>query len=250
MGSGTVGTMRVRVVGSSGTFPEPGRPASGYVIEQGSTRVWCDAGPGTFIHLPVDSDMIDAVVVSHQHPDHCSDLFAAYHAWTHRPDPREPVPLFAPQSVWDRMVAFLEKEPETLDFRPVWTGDEIELGPIRVSFTEMDHSVPTVGSRWEAANRTLFYTADTGPEGRWTSLADGVDVMVSEASYQGDAADKAYPHHLTAGEAGRIAREAGVERLVLTHIPPYLEKSVSVAEAEATFGRPVTLAVPGADFDV
>lgn len=242
--------MKLRVVGSSGTFPEPGHPASGYVVEQGSTRVWCDAGPGTFMNLPVDSDLIDAVVVSHQHPDHCADLFAAYHAWTHRPNPRDPVPMYAPQSVWDRMVEFLGKEPETLDFRPVWTGDEVEIGTMVVRFTEMDHSVPTVGSRWEAENRALFFTGDTGPEGRWVELAEGVDVMLSEASYQGESEDKAYPHHMTAAEAGRIARSAGVGRLILTHIPPYLDKSVSIAEAEAEFDRPVTLAVPRADFDV
>lgn len=58
--------MKLHVVGSSGTFPVAGRPASGYVIEQAGTRVWCDAGPGTFVGLPVDSYMIDALVISHQ----------------------------------------------------------------------------------------------------------------------------------------------------------------------------------------
>ena len=47
--------MRIHVIGSSGTFPVAGRPASGYLVEQGSTRVWLDAGPGTFVNLPVDS---------------------------------------------------------------------------------------------------------------------------------------------------------------------------------------------------
>jgi ribonuclease BN (tRNA processing enzyme) len=75
-------------------------------------------------------------------------------------------------------------------------------------------------------------------------------VMLSEASVQGPTADKEFPQHLTAGEAGEIAREVGAERLVLTHIPPYLQPSISVSEAEATFGRPVALAVPGASFGV
>ncbi len=46
---GAAGAMRLHVVGSSGTFPAPGRPAAGYVVQQGETRVWCDAGPGTFM---------------------------------------------------------------------------------------------------------------------------------------------------------------------------------------------------------
>lgn len=242
--------MRVHVVGSSGTFPSPGRPASGYLIEQGDTRVLCDAGFGTFMSLPVDSDMIDAVVISHQHPDHCADVFAAYHAWNYRPEPRRNIPLYAPEAVWARIVDFLQKEPETFDFTAVWSGESVALGGLEATFAEMDHSVPTVGSRWEASNRTMFYTADTGPGGDWMSLADGVDVMLSEASYQGRTEDKGYPHHLTATEAGEIARSAEASRLILTHIPPYLDPSLSVAEAEGVFGRPVRLAVPGTSFDV
>ena len=242
--------MKVDVVGSSGTFPAPGRPAAGFVITQGDTRVWCDAGPGTFMSLPVDSDLIDAVVVSHRHPDHCADLMAAYHAWTYRPVPRDPVPLYAPQSVWDRLVGFIDKEPDCFEFQAVDTGDSVAFGDLKVRFAAMDHSVPTVGSHWEANNRTLFYTADTGAAGDWQDAAIEVDVLISEASIQGRAEDKAFSQHLTAGEAGAIARRLGVGRLVLTHIPPYLDPSVSVSEAERSFDRPVQLAVPGTSFDV
>jgi ribonuclease BN (tRNA processing enzyme) len=220
------------------------------MIEQGSMRVLCDIGPGIFMRLPVESDLIDAVVVSHQHPDHCSDLFAAFHAWTYRPEPRDPVPLYAPQVVWDRVVGFLEQEPPCFDFHPVTTGDRVDFGELHVDFVEMDHSVPTSGSRWEANGRTMFYTGDTGPGGTWREMARDVSVMLSEASYQGRVEDKPWAHHLTAGEAATIAREAGAQSLTLTHIPPYLDKSVSIAEAEAIFDRPVRLAVPGASFDV
>lgn len=243
--------MKVHVVGSSGTFPEPGNPASGYVIEHGSTRVWCDAGPGTFMSLPLDPNLIDAVVISHAHPDHCSDLTAAYHAWTFGPEPRDPVPLVAPQSVWERLTAFIDKEPECFEFTPALNGGDATFGDISISFVETEHPVPTVGSRWETeSGRTLFFTADTGPGGHWRDHAQDVDVLLSEAAYQGATEDKTYPHHLTAGEAGAIAREVRAKRLVLTHIPPYLDKVKSVAEAEVVFDRPVTLAVPGTSFDV
>ena len=43
--------MRLTVLGSSGTWPTPGRPASGYLISHEGTRVWVDAGPGTFMAL-------------------------------------------------------------------------------------------------------------------------------------------------------------------------------------------------------
>lgn len=246
--------MRIHVIGSSGTFPVAGRPASGYLVEQGSTRVWLDAGPGTFVNLPVDSYMVDALVISHQHPDHCCDLLTAFHAWTYCPEPRREVPLFAPQPVWDRVSGFLDggqesRLAETFAFQPVWTGDRVDIGDISVSFTEMDHSVPTVGTRWEADNRTLFYTGDTGPQGEWPEAARDVDVMLSEAAYQ-ERGENDYPYHLMASEAGRIAREVGAKRLILTHIPPYLDMSRSVEQAETSFDRPVSLAMPGVTFDV
>jgi len=246
--------MKLHVVGSSGTFPVPGRPASGYLIEQSGTRVWCDAGPGTFVNLPVDSYMVDAIVISHQHPDHSTDLFTAFHAWTYCPEPRSGVPLYAPQAVWDQVSGFLDggqgsRLSETFEFTPVWTGDEIEVGDLSVSFVEMDHSVPTVGSRWVAESRALFFTGDTGPTGDWREKAHGVDLMLSEAAYQ-ERGEADYPHHLTSAEAGRIAREVEAGRLVLTHIPPYLDVTRSIHEAEAEFDRPVSLAVAGGSFDV
>ncbi|MEX1126875.1 MAG: MBL fold metallo-hydrolase [Acidimicrobiia bacterium] len=247
--------MRVHVMGSSGTFPVPGRPASGYLIEQEGTRVWCDAGPGTFTALPVEPDLIDAIVISHQHPDHCSDLMTAFHSWTYRPEPRTGIPLYAPQSVWDRLSSFLDQGQGShlercYDFHPVWSGDTVEIGTFTVSFAEMDHSVPTVGSRWEANHRTLFFTGDTGPNGGWREMARDVDVFLTEAGYQGEGGVADYPHHLTASEAGLIAREVGAKRVVLTHIPPYLDVARSVHEAEQTFDRPVAVATPGAQFDV
>jgi ribonuclease BN (tRNA processing enzyme) len=224
-------------------------------MEQEGTRVWCDAGPDTFTALPVEPDLIDAIVISHQHTDHCSDLLTAFHSWTYRPEPRTGIPLYAPQSVWDRLSSFLDQGQGShldrcYDFHPVWTGDTIEIGSIGVSFVGMDHSVPTVGSRWEANNRALFFTGDTGPKGEWRETARGVDVILSEAGYQGESGVNEYPHHLTAGEAGQIAREVGATRLVLTHIPPYLDVARSVHEAELTFDRPVAVAAPGAQFDV
>lgn len=243
--------MRLTILGSSGTYPVAGRPASGYLIEQGDTRVWCDAGPGTFTALPIDAALVDAVVLSHRHPDHCSDLLTAYHVYGFGPEPRVGIPLFAPLSVIEALVAFAgEQMGRVFDFRPVDGGDRVEIGALGVAFARTDHSVPTVASRWETESRALFYTADTGPEGEWMRLGEDADLFLSEASYQGPPGLAEYPHHLTAGQAGEIARGCGARELMLTHIPPHLDPARSVIEAETTFDRPVRLAVPGAALQV
>lgn len=247
--------MKLHIVGSSGTFPAPGRPCAGYLIEHGNTRVLCDAGPGTFMSLPIDPDSIDAVVISHQHADHCSDLLTIFHAWTYRPEPRVDVPVYGPASVLERVMAFVDKGQEdvfagTLRYQAVAGGDEVTIGDFTVRFADMYHSVPCVGSRWEAGGRSLFYTGDTGPGGDWREAARGVDLMLSEASYQEWNKNPEYPMHLSGAEVGEIAREVGARKLVLTHIPPYLDSALSVHEAEVAFDRPVALAVPGVGFEV
>ncbi len=116
-----------------------------------------------------------------------------------------------------------------------------------ISFRRSDHSVPTVASRWQTNGRVLAYSADTGPQGDWMRAAEGADLFPVRSQLPGRSpATATIPIHLTAVEAGQIAREVGAKHLMLTHIPPHLEASRSVAEAEASFDRPVELAVPGA----
>jgi ribonuclease BN (tRNA processing enzyme) len=239
--------VKLSVIGASGTYPTLGHPGSGYLIEQGSTRVWCDAGPGTFVTLPVEPDLVDAVVISHQHPDHCLDLITAFHAFRYRPEPRLSIPVYCPDSVVERVIAFVNNAElaKTFSFHPMSGGDAVSIGQIEVTFYWTDHSVPTLATRWEANGRVLAYSADTGPEGDWPQIAKDADLFICEASYQGDFESYDYKQHLTASLAGTIARAQGARKLMLTHIPPHLDKTVSVAEAETTFDRPVELAVPG-----
>ena len=212
-----------------------------------------DAGPGTFTALwdRFDLGSISAIIASHEHPDHCLDLLAAYHALAYGADSHPPIPVYCPSPVVDRVRGFVRAGEghaidTVFDFRPVEGGDEVTIGDVSVRFRRADHSVPTIASRLEAGNHVLAYSADTGTAGSWHDIADDADLFLCEASYQGEPGAHAYTQHLTANEAGRIARERRSRRLVLTHIPPHLDASISIDEAEATFDRPVALAVPGA----
>ncbi len=245
--------MRVHVLGASGTYPALGRPASGYVVEEGDTRVLLDAGPGVMLALLESFELTDlaAIVVSHRHPDHCSDLFAIFHRLAYGPSIGRPIPLYAPPDTIGAFTTFLATDTDGAFHRVFEIGpvdEEVGLGDMSLGFAPAHHSVPAVCVRVNGRHRSLVYTGDTGEGGEWEPLANGVDLLLTEASLQDD--DPAWPYHLSASGAGRIARRQGVKRLVLTHIRPDRDPALSVEQAEATFDRPVQLAVPGAIIDL
>lgn len=245
--------MKLHVLGSAGTYPALDRPASGYVVEEAGTRILLDAGPGVMLALlrRFDVAQIDAIVISHRHPDHCSDLFALLHALAFGPVELPPVPLFAPPDAIDAFVRFLDADADAAFWRvfDVHSVDEPGvLGAITLSFAPAHHSVPSIVTRVDGTHRSLVYTGDTGSGGEWHHLVEGADLLLAEASLQ--EADEQWSYHLSAAGAGKIARSRGARRLAITHLRPHHDPTRSIEEAEATFDRPVILAVPGATIDL
>ena len=89
--------LSIRVPGCDGSWTGPGGAGSGYLVASGGTSVLVDAGPGTFANLQrwIDPAVIDAVIISHHHPDHWTDLYAlATHARFALD--RRGIPVYAP----------------------------------------------------------------------------------------------------------------------------------------------------------
>jgi ribonuclease BN (tRNA processing enzyme) len=244
--------VELTVLGSSGGCPGPGNPASGYLVTHDGTTIWLDAGSGTFMRLMEHTNpgALDAVVISHVHTDHCADLIALYGYMAYGPSGRIPVPVYVPEGTVEPIAAFVRAEAEhvffmTLEFHVVADGDEVDVGGIRLRFAAADHPVPTMAVRVEAGGRSLAYSGDTGPGGGYAALAAGADVALCEATLQGERGPQTYPYHLTASECGMLARDAGVGRLIVTHVAPTLDPETSLAEAAAALGHTPELAVPG-----
>lgn len=250
--------MRLHVLGSSGGYPVPGNPCSGYLLDSGEARIWIDAGTGTMaaVQQILPLERIDALVVSHVHADHCADLFTLYVALRFRRDGALRKPLWAPREVWETLPRFLDpsgggsmKLEDAFEFHPLEDGTETEIEGLRFRFARTAHPVETLALRAEAGGRALAYSADTGPEADLTGLARGADLFICEACYQ-DAAMGA-PVHLSAREAAERARRAGVRELALAHVWPTLDPEVSLAEArEAAGDVRVELARAGTTFDI
>lgn len=253
--TGYAGVMQLTVLGANGTYPTAGRPASGYLVSDGETNLWMDAGPGTYLALcnELDPIEIDAVFLSHRHPDHCSDIFALYHSVAYGPARRDRIPVVCPEGLAEALAAFLQ-HPAALDsafeFLTAGDGDSLRLGSMEVSVVRTNHPPPTLAPRITAGDRSVTYTADTGPSDAVASHAAGSDLLLAEASMTGRRRPDSKPHHMTGAEAGSMAAAAGVGRLVLTHVPPHEDPDRVLAEAESEFAGRVALAVPGARMTV
>jgi len=249
--------MRLRVLGSNGTYPTPGRPASGYLIEHGAIRVMLDAGPGTMAVLQevTAPASLSALVLTHGHGDHCTDVFSLFNLFRYGPDAVRGLPAFAPEGVATRLAGFLGAPPEhdffrVFDWDQVAPGDTRRVGEIEFHFGAADHPVPTVTVAVAAAGRRLVYSGDTGPGSDLAVLAAGADLLLCEATFQGVPGEGRWPYHLSAGEAGDLARKAGVARLLVTHVAPMLDPARSIEEARAAFGGPTDWAAPGMEVTV
>jgi len=250
--------VRLTVVGCSGSFPGPGSPASCYLVEADGFRMLLDIGNGAVgamqRHLEVRD--LDAVLVSHLHPDHCIDLLALYVARTY--DPRRSyrsLPVHVPAGGAEHFARAYGKAEDpglvsAFDFHE-WSAGAHQVGPFTVTVARMAHPVETWGMRVEHDGRVLTYSADTGPCDNLVTLARDADLALFESSFEADR-DTHAPEalHLTGGEAGEAARLAGARRLVLTHLPPWNDPEVSRRAGEAAFAAPVELARQGAAYDV
>jgi ribonuclease BN (tRNA processing enzyme) len=248
--------VRLTVVGCSGSVPGPGSPASCYVVEHDGFRLVLDLGSGAVGPLGslVGLDAIDAVHVSHLHPDHFLDLCPLYVALRYAPGGvrSDPLPVLGPAGIRARVAAAYGTEGRELDrvfgFTEVEPGAR-DVGPYSLTLVRTAHPVTCHAVRVEAGGRALVFTGDTGPSGDVTALAAGADLLLGEASTV-EEADNPPDLHLTGSDLGRMATAAGVGRLLVTHVPPWYDAALVLGRVQAAFAGPAGLATAGASYDV
>ena len=260
--------MHLTVMGCSGSTSGPDSPASSYLVQapyQDRTfSLLLDLGPGSFGQLYRDFHprQVDAIGLSHLHPDHCLDVCGFYVAarYSQPGSPWPGIPLHGPVGTRERIRAAYEVpgvvgEPgpgigDHFDFR-TWRPEQ-QIGPFRVRTARVAHPVEAYAVRVTEDGPdggTLVFSGDTGPCPALVDLARGADLLLAEAAFL-DGADNPPNLHLTGRQAAETAQEAEVGELVLTHIPPWHRADDVLAEARPHFAGPITLARPGRSFPV
>lgn len=258
--------MRFTVIGCSGSFAGPESPASCYLVEaehEGRTwRVALDLGSGALGALqrhvaPAD---LDAVLLTHLHPDHCIDLLGLYVMRTYDPQgaPSGLLPVYGPAGSRERIDAAYEGigEPGTssvFDYRRISDGLPVHIGPFAITPRLVNHPVEAYGFRVEADGAVLAYTGDTDSTDALTPLLTGASLVLADSAFV-EGRDEPRGIHLTGRRAAEAALAAGgVERLMLTHIPAWNDPEECRAQAAEVWtgeGREVELARPEATYEV
>lgn len=217
----------VHLLGTGAALSDAGRTTTMLAVQAGPSLFLVDCG-GDAAHrllaggLPLAK--LTGLIVSHEHADHVSGFpLLMERLWLAGIGARFPVYGIATALRQARKIhdAFdIGTWPNYPDIEyhefPLEPGALVlENDDLVVTATPGDHSVPVVGFRFQSkeSGRVLAYSCDTQYSPAIVELAEGADLLIHEAS--GPA-----PGHSAPGVAGRVAREAGVKRLVLIHLPP------------------------------
>jgi ribonuclease BN (tRNA processing enzyme) len=250
---------RLVVLGGCGAWPEPGRACSGFLLEHDGFRVALDLGYGTLPRLlsllgSTTAVGLDAIIVTHDHPDHVVDLHGLFRArlYDGRQEPR--IALYSPEAVLERIAGLEDSDRSTAELAFIWQplpADAYEVGPFRLETWALPHYVPNAGVRLSAPTLTVAYTGDTGPDPALAEVGRDADLYIVDATDRWQQAGvppsaPGPPMNLTSREAGEAAAAAGADRLMLTHFWPGNDRDRSREAAAEVFAGEVLIADEGA----
>ncbi|WP_018752691.1 MBL fold metallo-hydrolase [Paenibacillus sanguinis] len=239
--------MELTVIGYWGAFPARNEATSGYLLRHKECAVLLDCGSGVLSRLQneVGLEQLDAVFITHTHADHFADAYALEFATlvlTQIGKRTRPLDVY----VYSEDLEGLQfAYPEYIRVHLIDTRQTVKVGEVMFTFQETIHEVPCCAIKATSPEGTsIVYSGDTGFCQSFIEFASGADLLVLESSFY-EVQKGMMSGHLTAGEAGEVARLAGAGHLILTHLPHYGEHQQLKLEAGRYYEGPIELAHSG-----
>ncbi len=243
--------MELIVLGAGPAYTDrPGAAGAAYLVRNGETAVLLDLGQGAFPNLAgeLEPSTLDAVFVSHLHPDHFVDLVALRHylQWEFRPPRR--VSVWGPADLVERLDG-VAGEP---GFAQAVLGVEgigertVDVGGLEVEARRVTHTDASYAFRVsERVRLGLVYSGDCGVADDLEPLIRPGDVLLSEVAFgPGPVVPGAL--HLDGPAVGRLAAKARVRRVLLTHIQMGFDREATVRSVCDSYDGAVEFVDPGA----
>jgi ribonuclease BN (tRNA processing enzyme) len=245
--------MRLDVIGAGPAYTDrPGALGASYLLRYEGSSLVLDLGQGTFSGLAatVDPGTLEAVVISHLHPDHFVDLVPLRH-YLRWEGPRRRLRVLGPVEL-DRRLDALQNEPgftaAALDLERLSDGT-VEVGPFRIDIRQITHTDASFGFRVAPVasgpdTPGLVYSGDCGRAEDLDPLARPGDTLLCEVSF-GPGPIVPGPEHLDGPTVGELARRVKASRVLLTHLMMGFDRAATVDSVRARFDGPVDLVEPG-----
>src|ERR671916_1844241 len=247
--------MKITVVGSGTVVPRLERRQSCVVVEAAGETLVFDLGSGAargMLHAGLDPFAVDRVFFTHFHPDHTVDVVPLLFSIKYGAEEERTRPLYLTgpepfRSFWDSLTEvwgefMVGDYPTHVSELPHECPSPLDLPGCRLSWAPAEHRPESIAYRLDDEEGSFVYTGDTEYSESVVELARGAQTMLIECSFP----DKCpVPGHLTPSGVARIASEAGVRRVVLTHIYPAAEDVDLVTEVGRGYAGEVIVAEDG-----
>lgn len=238
--------MKVTVIGYWGGYPAPDGATSAYLVEKDGFRLLLDMGSGALAkvqkHIHVMD--IDAVILSHYHHDHVSDIGVLQFArliQSYMQKQEEILPIYGHAEDETGFKALTHQFTEGVAYDP---DGELKAGPFTITFLKTVHPVPCYGMRISDGEHAIVYTADTSFQEEWKSFSANADFLIADCNFYADQ-DGRQAGHMNSEDAAEIARDAHVKTLLLSHLPHYGDHRQLIREAAAVFPGQIDIAKEG-----
>ena len=141
--------------------------------------------------------------------------------------------------------------PQSFDYREYEPSEVIEVGPLKISFQFVPHYIDAwaIAVTGSSGGRFVF-GADCSPNEELVGFAEGAEILMAESTLLVPEPDPDDRGHLTPFEAGEHARDAGVGRLILTHISDEVDPEWAVSNAAEAFTGSIEVATEGMKLDL
>ena len=243
------------IVGAGPAYTDRlGATGAAYLVRHETTGILLDLGQGAFPRLAnlVDPASLDAVLISHLHPDHFIDLVPLRHYLRWGPGHPRRIRVIGPSDL-DTRLDGLHAEPGfssgALDVEPIAAG-VTPIGSIEVEVARVTHNGESYGFRMSVASGPgLVYSGDCGRAEDLDPLVRPGDTLLCEVSF-GPGPVPADAAHLDAPAVGGLANRTGAGQVLLTHLLMGHDLDETIAGVRRVYDGPVTFVQPGDRFAI
>lgn len=251
------GQLQLDVIGAGPAYTDrQGASGAAYLVRYGPTALLLDLGQGSFPRLAgtLEPSSLDAVVISHLHPDHFIDLVALRHYLQWEFTPARHVRVLAPAGLSARLDA-LHDQPgfaaATLEVEDVGPGVR-SIGTLTVEARRVMHTAESHAyrvARGDGAGPGLVYSGDCGRAEDLDALVRPGDTLLAEVSF-GPGPVRSGAAHLDGPAVAALANRTEAGAVLLTHLQMGFDETATIESVASMFPRMVSLVVPGDRFAI